>query len=865
MGMAAPARGRPCFRRTVRWITSTLGLLTFVSAAFGQEARVRFAITAQPLSSALLQLGQQANISIAFNHALVADKDVSALEGDMEVGTALTRLLHSSGLTFELVRPDLARIVAAPPAQIGQSARTVVDATAGQSVTEEITVTARRRPEFRKSVPIAISVIQGEELAAKNLNDMEDIASRIPSLQFRPNPTQKDRTVFIRGIGTISTSQSTEPSVATVIDGVVMSRSGQAMADFLDLDQIEVLNGPQGTLFGKNASAGVLNITTHDPTPYLSGFAQLAYYQGNEYRVSGGVSGPLSQTVSARIAAFSSGYDGNMVNLYNGHEVNGYHHDGVRAKLVATPTEVLKLTFSADFVRSTEDVPGGAFTSSGQFSYCPRYLIDPPKPNPCNRNEFLPVPYFAAVLAAQGVNPSATNTAISNDSSNETVDRNGGASLQADWQVGAGYQLISISAWREWHNRLNDYDYDQLAPDPATGRYVDFGRVEFTQTSQELRLISPRNRYFDFVAGLYFLSTDSRERYTRAVNGYSAPDVPLPFGSGVNHFGAASRNFAAFGEMNFNLTPDLHAFLGYRQIWDRQSFHTDRVATVLLNFLPAVSPDFAASGSDTAQGWAGRTGLQWSLTPDIMAYATVSRGYKGPAYNVFFNMRDFNTIPVDPERSDAYELGVKTSLWSRRVRLDAAAFDTEISGYQANLTQFINGTRVTNLVNAGSAVSRGFELSLEAAVTSRLTYSLAGQYNDARVRAVPCTPPLIGCSFNGNMLPFAPKWRVNSALGYRHPLTPTLSFDANVAYRWQSLTHFQFQDTPDLTQPTYGIWDLSLGLSDAVDRWSGWFVVKNALDKDYSSYRAQGDITGTVRWVPRDVHRYVGINAQFNF
>jgi iron complex outermembrane receptor protein len=168
-------------------------------------------------------------------------------------------------------------------------------------------------------------------------------------------------------------------------------------------------------------------------------------------------------------------------------------------------------------------------------------------------------------------------------------------------------------------------------------------------------------------------------------------------------------------------------------------------------------------------------------------------------------------------------------------------------------------------VNAGSAVSRGVELSLEAAVTSRLTYSLEGQYDDARVRTVPCNPPLIGCSFNGNMLPFAPRWRVNAAQDYRHPLTPTLGLEANVAYRWQSLTDFQFQDTPDLSQPAYGIWDLSLGLRDAGDRWSGRLVVKNVLDQDYSSYRAQGDLAGTVRWVPRDADRYVGINTQFNF
>ena len=862
MDAPRPAQCRRSLRAICR-IAGTVALMAVATATFGQAEHHPFSIPAQPLSSALLQLAHQANISIAFNHALVADKNVGALQGNMDVDTALKQLLAASGLTFEFVRPGLARIIAAPPPPVARA--TPVTEPAAQGVMEEVTVTARRRPESSDRVPISMSVVQGEALAAANLNDVEDLAARIPSLQFRPNPTQKDRTVFIRGIGTISTSQSTEPSVATVIDGVVMSRSGQAMADFLDLDQIEVLNGPQGTLFGKNASAGVLNITTREPTDYLSGFAQLAYYQGNEYRISGGISGPLSETVAARIAVFDSGFDGNMKNRYNGREVNGYHHTGARAKLVVTPNDTLKFTLSADFIRSKEDVPGGAFTSSGQIVYCPSYQIDPLRPNLCTRNEFVPIPYFATVLAAQGIEPSKTNRTISNESLNETVDRNGGASLQADWQLGGDYLLTSITAWRQWRNWLSDYDYDQLSPDPLTGRYVDFGRVVFTQKSQELRLTSPRDRYIDFVAGLYFMSTDNSERYRREVSGILPSGELLPFGYGVNNFGSTNRNYAVYGEMNFNFAPRFRAFLGYRRIWDRIGFYSDRVGTVLFNFLPAVSPDFAASGDHDAQGWAGRAGVQWDLTPDVMAYVTVSRGYKGPAYNVFFNMRDINTHAVDPERSDAYEIGVKTRWWNRRLRLDAAAFDTEISGYQANLPQLINGTRVTNLVNAGSAFTRGFQLSVAAAATSRLSYNLDAQYDEARVRTVPCDPPQLQCSFNGNTLPFAPKWRVSAAQDYQYPLSSTLNVGANIAYRWQSLATFQFTNTPDMSQPAYGIWDLSLGLRDSDDRWSTALLVKNLLDKEYSSYLAQGDLAGVVRWIPRDVDRYVGVNAQFNF
>jgi iron complex outermembrane receptor protein len=362
------------------------------------------------------------------------------------------------------------------------------------------------------------------------------------------------------------------------------------------------------------------------------------------------------------------------------------------------------------------------------------------------------------------------------------------------------------------------------------------------------------------------MHTDTHEHYSRTDTLFLSTSEALPWGYGVNHFGETSANYALYGEMNFNLAPRLRAFLGYREIWDEVSYFTDRVGNATIPGLVfAVAPDFAGSGSHGAQGWAGRTGVQWDLAPEVMGYATVSRGYKGPAYNVFFNMQAFNTNPVNPERSNAYEVGVKSWIWDRRIRLDAAAFDTQIYQYQAALTQEIVGSLVTSLVNAGSAVTRGFDLSLAATPTSRLTYSLDGQYDDAHVGSFVCQPAVIGCSLSGNMLPYAPRWRVDASQDYRYPLTHTLDLDANVAYRWQSPTDFQFFDTPDLIQPSYGIWDLSIGLRDAADRWSTWLVVKNVLDKNYSSYLANGDLGGVLRWVPRDAHRYVGINAQIDF
>src|SRR3954464_4678126 len=168
---------------------------------------------------------------------------------------------------------------------------------------QTITVTATRRSESLQSVPIAVSVLSGEELAQDNRNSISSIASAVPTLNFRTNASNKDSSLFVRGVGTISTSPGVEPTVATVIDGVVYARPGQATLDLFDVNRIEVLRGPQGTLFGKNASAGVLNIITKEPSKTLTSYVDASYFGGgDEKRINAGVSGALSENASASLS-----------------------------------------------------------------------------------------------------------------------------------------------------------------------------------------------------------------------------------------------------------------------------------------------------------------------------------------------------------------------------------------------------------------------------------------------------------------------------------------------------------------------------------------------------------------------------------
>lgn len=216
---------------------------------------------------------------------------------------------------------------------------------------ETVVVTATRREESLQKVPVAVSVISGKELDKQQRNSLETLVTQVPSVNFRAGASNKDTSLFVRGIGTVTTSPGVEPSVSTVIDGVVYSRPGQATLDLLDVDRIEVLRGPQGTLFGKNASAGVVNIVTKNPTSETSGYIDAYATNDGEQRIKLGASGTLiPEKLTANVSALLGNFDGNVDNLTTNQDVNGYKNYGFRTKFEYTPTDSLVLGFTADYL-----------------------------------------------------------------------------------------------------------------------------------------------------------------------------------------------------------------------------------------------------------------------------------------------------------------------------------------------------------------------------------------------------------------------------------------------------------------------------------------------------------------------------------
>ena len=723
------------------------------------------------------------------------------------------------------------------------------DAAKDATTVDELTVTARFRQESVNTVPIALSVVSGDAMAKRNLNNMEGLAQAVPSIDFRTGGGNKDRTIFVRGVGTITTSPGVEPSVSTVLDGIVLSRPGQSTMDLVDVQRVEVLRGPQGTLFGKNASAGVINIVSKDPTNSPAGYGEASYFSGNEYRVKGGVSGPIIDgKLSGLISAMAARYDGNVTDVLRGSKINGYSRSGARTKFIATPSDNLTVTFGADYIQGKESTPNGVFSSTNRVAY-PTGVV--------TANAGL-----ATLLAGYGVTASADNKKAVASIGTLVRDRNAGGFVQLDYKLG-DLNLTSITGYRFWKNHQVP-DFDNLPV--LTSAFPDVrddGIVDSIQRTQEFRVTSPKGGFFDYVAGFYFMDAETKEIYKRELR--RLVGASTLFDSGQANYGIVAKNYALYGEGNFNFTSQLRGLVGFRELRDELSYYHVRTATTAVA-LTGIRPFHQSSGSTSKDGWSGRVGLQYDINDHQMVYVTASRGYKGPAYNAFFNMQAQDEISLKPETSNAYEAGVKGSLFEGKLIGSLAVFDTKFQNYQANFTDTVQGAFVTRLINAGDVSSKGVEGDFTARPVDGLRLGFSFARTDAKVDSFKCpTGSPVSCNINGQPLPFAPKWKTHYEAEYTTRFNDDFNLQASTDYSWKSKTQYSLSETPDTVQESYGIWNAGIGLVGTKNGWSARAQVKNINNQHYSPFVGYGSVAGVVRFVPRDNDRYYGLTLRKDF
>ncbi|HEX7854549.1 MAG TPA: TonB-dependent receptor [Sphingobium sp.] len=760
---------------------------------------------------------------------------------------ASARLSRICAAAMMLAASPLA-ISAAQASDAGASAAS--DAAASDDG-DGIVVTARRREEKAQDVPIALSVVGQEQLASTGFVSLTQFQQLVPSMQvFSINP--RNTNINIRGLGSnvAVSNDGLEYGVGVYVDNVYYARPAQSQFELVDLDRVEVLRGPQGTLFGKNTTAGAINITSRLPS-----FTPEAAFEGNignygYHQVRGSVSAPLlSDKVAFRLSIADTHRDGFLYNTTTGTRTQANDNFTVRGQLLIEPTSDIRIRLIGDYSKANYScctgVPVGVFT---RYSNTGNTLTDT----------------IAAQAARAGYTLPANDPfarKVDVDSPIRVFMESYGASGQIDWDLGNA-ALTSITAYRWWDwAPSNDNDGTAL---PIWTVGITLSHQQ--QFSQELRLASTGHQTIDWVAGLYYFwqrlqSTGINTYGSAAAPWYAAPggpsqatwDLALNGFSSVNHAYASTKSYAAFGQATWNLSDRL-ALTGGLRFTHEDKYGTFDESTVAgqnitgnataqalrNNFAPDVAPYDVGLKNDSLTGQAS---LSYKIAPTVMAYASYARGGKSGGLNLGA-ARPGLVFPrtVEPEKVDAYEVGIKSELWDRKLTLNLAGYWTNVSDYQSSVSTIINGVSAQYIQNVGNVRSRGFEVDARFAPTRHIALTGAASYVDAtyrNYRNAPAAVELQGVTsqdLSGQPVAGVSEFSYNAGIDAAQPLAGTIGDvelygHADYSHRSSYLT--QVTNSIYSRVPAYGIVNARVGLRTANGLWDVSAWARNLFNKDY--------------------------------
>ncbi|WP_411851362.1 TonB-dependent receptor [Stenotrophomonas sp. LGBM10] len=752
---------------------------------------------------------------------------------------------------------------AAPPLAGGTTAPPTVTAL------DAITVTAQHREENAQKIALAVSVVDAQVLERQHITDLSALPTRVPSVTFAAGNELRNNAIRIRGVGTDVFSTGVEPSVSTVVDGVVLQRPGAAFGELVDVDRVEVLRGPQGTLFGKNASAGVISVITRAPDfERRSGTLGAMLAQGDEQRLDGALSGPLGDGLAYRVAGVLHHQGGDVRNLRDGRWLNGQTHSSVRGKLGwRTPDARSDATLSVDY--SDLDARCCALPL--------RVASSDPRALP------------SAAEVGNG------NTAVNNDVTPFVRQTSYGIALTANlaWR---DHTLTSISAWRRFDNRSN-VDLDDTQARLITANV----NIESSRTvSQELRLASPIGAAIDYVVGAFYYDgavynrLDRRGLNITAVtalqpNGEVLPRVADDVAVLAGHSRVDSRNVSLFGQGNWHMHDRVTLTAGVRVIDDVQRLRFVRPVAGYFNGTdqPATNPAFGpVSGRYRDRATIGKASVAYAPSADITTYLAWSSGYKsqGLAATLGLTAAQFAQLPAPAETTDLFEAGVKSTVFDNALMLNLTAFHTRIADYQAQTYNAASGLFL--LTSAGGVSIDGVELEFTARPHAYISVTGGATWLDARfdgVRAGPCytgqsvaqgcLPAAPGAAavqdLDGKPFMNAPRWRYVLGARYDAPLTSQVDLFVQADYRWQDAVVLDISQNPQMVQAAYGIVDLSMGLIFAAGRYELGLFVKNLADQAYvaniMAVSTAGGANAYAQQLARDARRYAGLGFRMHF
>jgi iron complex outermembrane receptor protein len=691
---------------------------------------------------------------------------------------------------------------------------------------QDIVVSARRRLESVQKVPVAVTAVSAKALENQHIFEAFQLPSVAPSLQVQSIAKQVGAVNFsVRGVGTAVFGGQTEASVGVVIDDVVYSRPNMAVFQLFDLDRVEILRGPQGTLFGKNAPAGLVSITSASPkigqwggfVNGTLGVSNTATF-GLEARTQGALNIPISSTAAARISAFYTRQDGFSKNVFRDDDL-GLTEYGVRLKLRWQPAPSLTVDLSGDYVK--ENGPGGSL------------LI---------RRTAPAGGFYAGLDTAAGITSGPNNLNIASDGPSTFNFEAGGGQGTIAYSFDNGLTLTNIAAYRTYKDHVS-LDSDLTPVDFAN---ENEGRRQFKQFSNELRLSSPAGDRFSYQAGLYYLhlkATDDSEYGVNVRPLFPAPPPPFRYTLGsLTSAVARNTSIAGFAEGQFKVTPALNLTAGIRYTRDKIDY--SYVVTKQSYTASSIFALGSVGGHATTKNISYRVGIDYTIAPDVLAYATYSRGYKGPTFD------GVTASPVKREIARNIELGLKSTLFDRKLRLNIALFQTVFDGYQAQVQDpNLVGRFIT--LNAGDLKSRGVEIEFTATPAEGLTIGGGVTYNLAKYRnfaGVPCyfvqptgtsgrnvCLPTGVTDVSGNQLQNAPKWSVTFNPRYEHPLHGAIGF-IQADYSYRSDFYFTATRNPTAHVDGYSLVGGSLGVMTPNRMGEVSFFVRNLFDKRVPTY-----------------------------
>ncbi|MBG4758296.1 TonB-dependent receptor [Pseudomonas aeruginosa] len=729
----------------------------------------------------------------------------------------------------------------------------------------KVTVTARRREEDSQKVPTPITVLGGETLEAQRISRVQDLQQVLPSVNVAYIHARQS-SVAVRGIGNNPASDGLEGSAGIYLDNVYLGRPGMAVFDLLDIEQLELLRGPQGTLFGKNTTAGVLNISTRAPTFTTERSVEVSGGQDGYFQGRGTVSGPLGETLAGRLSAYRTRDDGYIKNIHDDNYLNGGERQGARGQLLFEPNEDFSLRWIADY--NEEDSSNGSMVVYGAAE---RFW------------------QRAALVGASPLRDPQRKKVNINGRQHVSVHQ-GGSSLEANWNLAGGYRLTSISAYRYWHfTPAND---EQLNVSAINDTGVE---VHDRQFSQEIRLASPTGGAFDYVVGAYAFRQNLGNK-TFTSYGPLADLYLLGANLGALNDTYSKANgkietdsFALFAQGTWHLSERLDFTAGLRGTYEEKNAKVER-------FAPLGGAAVGGVGAAVRNGQLGAydsgdlsqynfapsalLSLSYQFSDDLLGYASLPPGEKSGGGNLAVGSAPSagaDSLLVGPERANDAELGLKSTLFDRRLLLNANLFWTGIHGYQATtLYQAPGSTQLVQvLANAGSVRSRGLEFEATALPLRGLTLNFNGSYNDvtylsfkdapcpAEVSTRPGAPS--SCDLSGQRVVGASKWIANLNGEYQWRLDDRFQPYVSASYAYRSAAEGTL-DNSDLSKiDGYALVNLAAGLrSDLGDGQLDTSVwLKNAFDKDYylSAFASiNGSYTASV-----GQPRTLGVSLRYDF